>query len=174
MPVALDFDWHPSVTVIRADFFTLAGALENQSEALQTAVEHVMAPSIRTNFDVGGRPPWSPLMDSTIEHSQRQSAEGTLVVTGNLRDTASSVSVWRVDKSEAALDSSRLGGAFYGLFHQVGYGSTPARPWAVMQNEDADRIEEIFGGWISSRAAATGWVSSVIGAVSGFFSRRGR
>jgi phage gpG-like protein len=123
------------------------------------------------NFDMGGRPSWAPLMDSTIEHSRRQSAEGTLVVTGNLRDAASSVSVWKISRSEAALDSSRLGSAYYGMFHQVGYGNTPARPWAVMQTEDEERIEEVFGGWLTSRAVATGWISAAAGAVSRFFSR---
>jgi phage gpG-like protein len=169
----LEIEGAAEFAIVASDFYTLADGLEDPSEPLQEAVETVMAPSIRENFEAGGRPAWEPLMDTTLSHSKRAGTDGRpLILTGMLMETASSVEVWSIDEESAHLDSGNLGDAYYGLFHQAGYGATPAREWAVMQPEDEERIEEIFDGWVEGNLVKSAFIRVGAGALARFFARR--
>ncbi len=159
MSVDMSVRFSPTPVIMAAGFDTLGVNVKSFKEPLTRAVRDVMRSSLQTNFDVGGRPePWQPLADATIK---RKGHDEILVDTGALRRTAGTISMWTIDREKAVIDAlpQRV---WYGAVHQVGTGSgdifsdeftagIPARPWAVIQDEDAVEIEDIFLNWIDER-----------------------
>ena len=154
--VPLQFDWLPGLKIVSAAIFEFGADIRSVKVPLERSVREVMAPSLLTNFDVGGRPPWEPDLPQTDE--RREGGGGVLVATGTLRDRAGQVGVWQIDgqSGEAILNSD----AFppYGAIHQDGWVSGPARPWAVIQDEDVEKIGDIFDKWINERLLAAGLI----------------
>lgn len=145
--------------IMAAEFETLGANVDNFEEPLKRSVEEVMAPSIRQNFNSGGRPSWAPLSNFTyIMKAARGHSSDTLVATGALSSRASSPDLWTISGAEgtAAIEGLPADIA-HGLFHQTGFvnartgKSVPAREWAVIQDEDANRIEEIFDEWLGQQ-----------------------
>lgn len=128
---------------------------------LQRSIQEVLAPSIRTNFDVGGRPPWKPLVAETI--AQKGGDTDPLVRSGTLKSVASTLSIWHIgggylgDEGQAFV--SDLGRAFYGEYHQRGTPDNmpPKREFLAIQAQDMDQIEEIFADWLEDRGASRGF-----------------
>jgi phage gpG-like protein len=157
-----------------------------------------MMPSIRKNFDVGGRPEpgWEPLADYTVE--VRGSAQPILVRSGALKRTASSFNIWSIGETSAAI-KQLPSTVWYGNIHQEGYGSLgqkarkllggqasaasvaevasrlfeqsgatrekgrretkfviPQREFALFQESDIEKIQEIFADWMEDRADQVG------------------
>jgi phage gpG-like protein len=96
-------------------------------EPLKRSIQQVVAPSIRKNFDVGGRPEaWLPDSDATVEIQKKIKNVGPhppMVLTGKLRRTISSLQVWRVTE-ESALLVNIPQDIRYGAIHQKGYEGT--------------------------------------------------
>lgn len=145
----LEFDWDPLPIIMAAEFAALAVGIQSAQEPLQKSVTNVMVPSIRKNFDVGGRPGWAPVAAATAVQKERYGGGGTLVRTGALQSRAGSESIWTIrgEDGYAAIESVP-GDVFYGEIHQTGSYKMPARQWAIIQNEDADKIEQVFEDWI--------------------------
>lgn len=136
------------------------------SEPLTEAVKKVMQPSIRQNFNMGGRPEkWAPLSEDTIR--ARRGDSRILVDTGDLRFVASAFFIWTITDSSATVrDLPEF--VWYGKVHQagskkagkgasnisegLGYVNIPARPFILFQPEDAKKIEDIFADWVARRA----------------------
>src|SRR5690348_15723687 len=80
-----------------------------------------MIPSIRRNFDAGGRPRWTPLSENTI--AARAAAgfgpKPILVRTGLLRRTMGQQNIWTVDREKAYIQDlpDKI---WYGKVHQAG------------------------------------------------------
>jgi phage gpG-like protein len=148
----LILEWTPEPERVARDLDQLADNIQSFREPLQRSVDQVIAPSMSENFQVGGRPPWDSLAGGTV--TQKGSSQ-ILVDTGALAGEAGDTSSWQISDESAEFV---LGGeAWYGIFHQYGYGSTPARSWAVIQSEDEDDIERIFDEWIGEQAIVQGF-----------------
>jgi phage gpG-like protein len=151
----LTFDWTPGLAAVSAALFELSVDIRSVKEPLLRSVREVMAPSLRTNFEVGGRPTWEPDTEQTWERKQGGSV---LVETGALEGKAGQIGVWRIDGQ--AGEASLSGDSFpeYGVIHQNGWRFGPARPWAVMQDEDQDAIADVFDKWVGERIAKAGFI----------------
>jgi phage gpG-like protein len=185
----------PSPGIVAADIKKMGLEFESYKVPLTTAIKTIMMPSIRKNFDVGGRPEpgWEPLAEFTIA-MRGGSAWPILVRSGNLKKTASSFQIWSIGQTSATIRQlpSRV---WYGNLHQEGYGSiggiarrmlgsaaTPAsiqklsielasgrrpasqqtkftlpqREFALFQEEDIEKIQEIFIEWMEEKVNKAG------------------
>lgn len=111
--------------------------------------------SIRTNFDVGGRPePWEP--------SQRVIHQGgkTLIDTEALYNSVEESRIFRGLRRVNNAQILELGpdeSLGYGLNLHLGEpGLYPARPWFLLQQEDEIEIVRIFKDGVERRLKAAG------------------
>lgn len=164
-------------------------------EPLTRAIREVMVPSIRRNFDVGGRPAWEPLAEDTLILRQSFGFGGNkiLVRSGVLAGVASQINIWDVSMTSAVI-RDLPNKAWYGKIHQEGYQgksmssliqkhggdigaameahtqsllgspdlsgqsrsspSIPARPFLVFQDDDLQKIDDVFVLWLGERLDA--------------------
>ena len=150
-------DFQPSPAIIAAGLLKMADDVSSAREPLTKAVKEVMIPSFQKNFDSGGRPGWQPLADYTVE--VRGSATPILVRSGALQRTMGQMGIWTITDQHAVIE--RLPeNVWYGNIHQSGSRKKtviPARPFALIQPEDEEKIVEIFDEWLGERAAKAGW-----------------
>jgi phage gpG-like protein len=144
------FIFFPAISIIAGKLETFGASIQDFTEALEDVIEKVMIPSFQTNFAVGGRPPWEPLSDA---YSERKSGGSILVLSGALRGAATSRDIWTVDDTAAWIDGLPED-VWYGMVHQDGSATTPARPFILIQPEDEAKIEEVFGEWLDRKLAA--------------------
>jgi len=153
--VQFDIDMEPPAIVLASEFTRLGLNIQSFKDPLKQSVEEVAAPSIRENFEQGGRPTWEPPAEATLDHSGYD-GHPLLIDTGALEEAASSTDIWQVSKTEASIlpiDSW----TDYGGFHEGGTINMPARPFLMFQPEDEDAIEEIFHKWLDVRFIAAGF-----------------
>jgi phage gpG-like protein len=94
--------------------------------AALTQIGEEAVSSIKTNFDVGGRPvAWKPLSAQTVH---KKGSSKILVDTGMLMNSTK----YSVDGMNVRIYNDTP----YGWLHQYGYGNIPARPWFLLQPED--------------------------------------
>lgn len=166
MVVSIDLDVMPPVGLIITSLEGFALDIRSYREPLKRAVQKVIAPSFQENFDMGGRPTWAPLAEITKEIKTRLGYElSPLIRTRLLRTAAGQLNLWEIDTESASitLDVAQKGKAGYGGFHQEGTRWMPARPWAIIQDDDQEKIEQIFWAWIAERMWAKGWTPGVEG-----------
>lgn len=172
-------DFNRQAQILARDVDRLGVDIRSFRVPLKRSVEQVMIPSIRTNFEVGGRPRWQPLAQSTVE--SRGSAEPILIRTGRLQRTATQKNMWNyystggTTTNAVEFDERELAKRVpYGIFHQ--YGAIqfkrdatskqllamgfipqasnwvlPARMFVTMRPEDQVLIHEVFYHWLSER-----------------------
>lgn len=159
----LVLEFKPSLSVIKKDLNDLGTDIRSFHEPLKRCVQQVMIPSIRANFDAQGRPPWAPYAASTVEFHEmlgRSMSTSLLNKTGALRRTATTLTVWSIGQDEAKFNGLP-GSVWYGNLHQsgghggkqAGKGIIPARPFVMYQDEDGDKIVEVFARWLDERIA---------------------
>lgn len=178
----VNISFRPSPTILAAGLTKLGHDVGSFREPLQRAVKEVMIPSIRANFERGGRPPWPPLKAFTVE---RKGHATILQDTGALMHTMEQDSIWTIT-DEYALIKDLPNTVWYGKVHQGGAnfgggrkakalvnigtgaksqrrvvgegggggGNIPARPFVVMQKSDQKKIETIFRHWLDERIRA--------------------
>lgn len=158
----LVLEFKPSLNVIKRDLNALGVDIRSFREPLKRCVQQVMIPSILANFDAEGRPPWAPYADTTVEFHEMLNLDmsrALLNKTGALKRTATTLAVWTLTK-----ESATFGGlpqsVWYGNLHQSGgkggkgpKGLIPARPFVMFQDEDGDKIAEVFAKWLDERIA---------------------
>lgn len=147
----------PSPAVIAASLVSVAHGIESAKEPLQRAVREVLIPSIQKNFASGGRPAWQPLADYTV--TVRGSARPILVRSGRLQRTMGQERIWSITDRHAVIQSLPSS-VWYGTLHQAGSKANviiPARPFALIQPEDQEKIEQIFDEWLGEVAQRNGW-----------------
>lgn len=117
----------PTVGIAAARVDKLGMDIRSFKEPLTRAIREVVAPSIRRNFDVGGRPKWAPLAEATLSWRQRQGVMGTapLIRSGALRRVASQINIWSIDRTSAVL-AHLPQQVWYGNVHQAGLGDRGA------------------------------------------------
>lgn len=151
------YDFTPAPAIIAASVNKLGMDIRSFREPLKRAIREVMIPSFQKNFAAGGRPAWEPLSEVTVE--MRGSGTPILVRSGRLRRTMGQQNIWTVT-SEHAVIQGMPAHSWYGIIHQSGNRTntiTPARPFALIQPEDHDKIVEVFDRWLGERATAVGW-----------------
>jgi phage gpG-like protein len=143
---------------LNAEFLAIAGSIKSFKEPLEDSIREVASPSIGTNFDVGGRPPWEPLEAQSIERGANESRP--LIRSGQLMQVAQQLNIWTTTRTETSVQGLP-GRVYYGEIHEGGSDFIPARPFMMLQEEDADKIREVFARWIERRFAAAGWTAGV-------------
>src|SRR5690606_29929622 len=85
--VQLGFTFSPTIGIVAKNVDKLGLDIRSFREPLKRAIQQVVIPSIRTNFDSGGRPAWEPLSEATLRWRQARGIGGTapLIATGALR-----------------------------------------------------------------------------------------
>ena len=188
------WSFQPAPGIVAKDIDKLGLDLQSFKVPLVKAIRLVMMPSIRKNFEQGGRPDpgWEPLAPYTI--NVRGTAWPILVRSGALKRVASSFAIWTIGQTSASI-RSMPSSVWYGNLHQAGYGSigqiarrqlgprataqdiedramelfmgaTPAkkqtkitipqREFALFQESDVEKIQEIFIDWVEERADKVG------------------
>lgn len=117
----LAFDFKPSLGVVAKDIDRLGLDIRSMREPLTRSVREVMVPSIRQNFEVGGRPHWDPLAYATVK--MRGSATPVLVRSGNLKRAVTTIKVWTITQTAATIKSLPAK-VSYGNVHQAGFGGS--------------------------------------------------
>jgi len=141
--ITFDPKFFRDIAAIDAAIDLLGRELGDFREPLHAALELVIIPSIRTNFNVGGRPKWRKLSEP---YATYRLPKPILVQTGNLKAAATSMANWSITRDSAVMtgvDSVRYAG-----YHQTGTWKMPARPFAELQPEDVEHIVQIFEIWI--------------------------
>lgn len=186
------WSFYPAPGIVARDIDRLGLEFQNFKVPLTQAIRQVMMPSIRKNFEVGGRPDWDPLADYTVQ--VRGTSTPILVRSGNLARVASSFPIWTIGDTSASIQSLPSN-VWYGNIHQAGYGNMlsiarrelggmasrrdierrvaqlfegarppgqqtkfviPQREFALFQDEDVDKIQEIFADWMERQADQVG------------------
>ena len=130
------------VEPLLAKLVGMAARARNSQSALAEAGE-AMIRSIQRNIDVGGRPAFKPLAESTL----RQNPGGSILNrSGDLRD--SFVPHVR-SRDTVSADSNVIYGPRQHFGYDApegatgrGYSNTPARPFATIPDEDVPNIVE--------------------------------
>jgi len=154
--LTVDITIIPSPTIIVSAFGQLADLVGRFKEPFREAIVDVMAPSIGTNFDVGGRPSWQPLSEATLPKKTQYGGGGVLVLSGALSQTAGQLDEWDIGEDSATMGLSDS--VWYGRVHEEGTDKIPQREWALFQAEDVDKIEQIFGDWMSEQVEKALWL----------------
>lgn len=95
-------------------------------EPLHRAVKEVMVPSIRRNFDEGGRPAWEPLSEFTLAmRTKAGTGDQILVRSGKLRRKSTQINLWTITTTSAVIRDLPEE-VWYGKVHQAGYGGLSA------------------------------------------------
>jgi phage gpG-like protein len=162
--MGIGYSFSPSPFIMAGEMETFGLNVRSFREPLTNAIKKVMIPSIQQNFNVGGRPAWQPVSDATEQQKFMYGAEGPpLTRTGNLKRNMTYFSIWTVTTTDASIQSlpDRIG---YGAVHQEGTpngsgrgSNIPARPFAVIQDDDEEAIETVFDTWLQKRQEAAGW-----------------
>ena len=184
--VSLDMHFEPSVGILARKVDKLGADIRSFREPLKRIIKQVVIPSIRQNFDSGGRPAWVPLSEFTLRRKAKKGQPSTpLIATGRLRRVATQMGIWHID-TEKALILDMPPDVWYGKVHQAGHGgsgggggktimmktptgmievpdfgdsfesSIPARPFIMVQKEDVDKMELIMSMWVGERVKAAG------------------
>jgi phage gpG-like protein len=148
----------PPISVIAGQFDMLGLDIRSFREPLKRSIQKVIAPSFAQNFQVGGRPEaWQPLSAGTIANKEAAGSayapEQILMRSGLLFKTMQQLNIWTLTSTSASIVELPDKIA-YGEAHQFGLGFNPVREFAVLQEEDMDKIDEIFADWMEERALA--------------------
>lgn len=106
----------------------------------------LMIRSLDLNFRYEGRPrKWAPLQKATMK---RKRSTGILKDTGRLRLSVS-METARGNITRFTSDSLKMGTSIpYAKFLQEGTKHMPARPFVIIQNEDAEQMEILTGSYL--------------------------
>lgn len=171
--VSVDLKFRPSIGIMARKLDTLGANLRNFKQPLKESVKDVVIPSIRRNFDAGGRPKWVPLAAQTIK--RKKGDRRPLIRTGNLRRQMGYLKIWDID-NEKAMITDLPQSIWYGKVHQGGVGAfegfydpvirqhvnlgddraIPARPFVMLQKMDMIKINAVFNKWLAREIRAAG------------------
>jgi phage gpG-like protein len=126
------------------------------------AVDEVMRPSIEENFAADGRPPWEPLAESTMERRERAgyTPDDPLTASGAGKRSATAKARWRITADRAEYSGASFPESTWTMaLHEIGEsdGHFPARPYAVVQDEDADAMGRLAGNWFDRHRRRAGF-----------------
>lgn len=190
---ALDIHFEPAMVISARKVDKLGLSIRSFREPLKKSIQKVIIPSIRKNFDAGGRDPrWVRLSPDT----RRQKAfygysDKPLIRTGALRQQMGYLNIWTID-TEKAFIRDLPASIWYGKVHQAGatfraasskstgvaattylgrslgsgHGETgviPARPFVVLRRMDEIQIQKIFNDWLGKKIREAGLSGGRVG-----------
>jgi phage gpG-like protein len=136
------FKFNPSLGIVAKQLAALGEEFKDAREPLTKSITTVMMPSIKANFMSGGRPePWEDLTYYTVKR-RKGSATPILVRTGALAAGASSLGIWSIGSTTAAV-RDLPGKIWYGKVHQGGSAGSEfgAGNWFDKYKAAARKIE---------------------------------
>lgn len=150
--VSVDMHFEPSVGILARKVDKLGLDIRSFREPLKRVVKQVMIPSIRKNFDSGGRPEWEELSLGTVE--QKGGDDRPLIRTGALRRQMGYINTWTIDREKAMIvDLPQK--VWYGKVHQAG-GSFSFRTSGASQNLAAIKSALSFSSKFSGTESSFG------------------
>ncbi len=153
MAIDLILRWQGVPAPEYARRFRTAAHIVDFSPALREIAKLGVRPAVARNFAEGGRPPWTPLAESTIQNKIRRSLPSRiLVATTRLESWATSRSAYRI--TSHSLET--VGGPDYWIHHQTGTPRMPQRVIFNLQIADQRIIGGIFNNFIAAHLAANG------------------
>lgn len=162
----LEMGWSisPSIGLVAKDIEKLGLKLEDLREPITKSIKKVMIPSIRRNFDVGGRPAWDALADYTV--NVRGDDGPILVRTGKLKHGATQFGIWTITDTSASI-RSLPSSIWYGAIHQAGSGGfgeyiTKAKASLGRKASSRDVLKHAFELLDAARGGARGHRSVTI------------
>jgi len=139
-------DFFKQISVLESDIRHLSYRLNDFHDPLETALEFVIIPSIRTNFAVGGRPKWKPLSPITVR--ARGGLEGPILYrSGDLYNAATDRSTWTVT-NDMLIMTEIVSKVQYAIYHQLGTRNMAQREFVLYQPQDIEFIVAIFEKWL--------------------------
>lgn len=147
--------WTPQIGVYAGAWDTMGLDIRSMREPLKRSIQKIIAPSFAENFAAQGRPEgWQELSSATLLNKARYNyPDQILVRTGLLKKTIQQLNIWTISRTEATIQALPDKVA-YGSLLQSGTRNMPARPFAVLQDSDLDKIQEVFADWMLERALA--------------------
>jgi phage gpG-like protein len=160
----LDVELLPSTFIVVSEFELMALKFTNFKEPLTKAIKEIVIPSIAKNFEEEGRPEhWAELADFTLTRREEEGyGSGPILErSGKLKRAAQAFARWKITMTEASF-ASFAPSQWYGYLMQEGSdavgSNVPARPFMLMQEEDVDEIEKLFGDWMKKIFSEGGFV----------------
>lgn len=150
--ISIGDNFYPQVTAVVNSIDIMIREFSDLRKPLEESLNRIILPSIKQNFDVGGRPAWKPLADYTVEI--RGSSQPILIRSGDLQSAASSRANFNVTEDEIYVTDNMPS---YAKYHQNGTSKMPARVFMGYQDEDIAAIEQIFYDWIDQVMARGGF-----------------
>lgn len=144
--ISLGEGFYSNAIVVAEGIDRVDRAFRDFRTPLTKSLVEVILPSIRENFDSEGRPPWQRLSETTVER-RGGLAHPILEDSGRLRSAATSAQAWRVTQDTVSPENIE-NMVSYAKYIQAGTRLMPARPFLVLQDEDGEKIQEIFDRWV--------------------------
>lgn len=185
--MGIEIDMDPSPLLLVAQFNAMGASIKSFREPLHDSIKEVVGPSLRQNFAVMGRPDrWQEVSESTwyrkVQTGFASVASRPLIRSGALQKKAGQINSWNIDGIEGVATFQLSEDVWYGKVHQegsggiVGYGLragsskpgsnpigshgyVPQRLWALIQDQDVPRIENVFERWLQQKLVMSGLVS---------------
>lgn len=155
MAIELVLFWEGAGADTYARRFRTAAAINDFSPALKDIAVIGIAPAIRRNFDVGGRPKWTPLQEETIKkkmHLGFFSPRKILVASAAMMESATDPAEYRITTHSIIAKP----GPSYWIHHQRGTPNMPQRVIMNLQVADQRKIGGIFDKFIADHLAKHG------------------
>jgi hypothetical protein len=172
--MGIEVEMDPTPVMLVASWNKLGVDIRSFRVPLERAIRQVISPSLQQNFEEGGRPQWEFLSpDYAAKREKQRSTRGAigsggkvtagtfegsikgvanvLVLSGKLKRVAGQLNIWDVDGQEGLAQLKVPEDVWYGTVHQEGHHPVPQREWAVFQDEDLDKIEDVFAEWMEER-----------------------
>lgn len=146
----IEGDFPRDAYILAHDLDELLLDIRSFKEPLTRSIKQVIIPSIRKNFEAGGRPEWQELSAQTISDRIRQGYGiwPPLTKTGALKKKATVFANWSIDRTSAIMKEPKIR---YAKYHQSGTSKMPQRAFAMIQDEDEDDVETVFRIWLEER-----------------------
>lgn len=117
------FQFKPSMGITAQKIDKLGIDIRSFREPLKRAIQQVMAPSFRRNFDSQGRPDaWQALSDATMTIRTQMGVNSNKILqrSGLLRRTITQLNIWTITQTTATIQDLPQK-IWYGKIHQGGY-----------------------------------------------------
>lgn len=154
----ISYDFIPPLSVVAEGWFMTARRLSEMTDVVEGITQELSA-ELAENFEVGGRPPWPALKDTTIERKEkiadlRGAPEDILVRSGALWDEVADPLAWDIQREGAgAVGVYNPGDVHdaYGHFHLSGTVYMPIRNYMELTDEIVDGVADLFDEWIGEQ-----------------------
>lgn len=117
-------------------------------------ITEVIAPSVKTNIRVGGRPPFAPLAPFTVFMKQLKGQPlQPGIATGHMYQSLTPGgpdNIAAVTPDSVTYGTSAPGA--YSFEHGLKENHQPARPFLLLQPEDLNAMGEMYNAWLTTGA----------------------